>query len=256
MIFPVLFLNLLVPLSVCISPTKSQDVTTTQWPLHNNGLNTVIQWDHYSFEVNGQRLFVFAGEFQYWRYPVPELWQNLLLKIKAAGFNAFSLYSHWGYHNPSPEVLDFSTGAHNFTSISTYAKDIGLYVLFRPRPYVNAEANAGGFPLLLTTGAYGTLRNNDTRYTAAWEPYFSKLSQIASGHLITKGGNVIVYQVRPSYPAECCELGWYIETDWEWVRSSMVRIAFQENTKPPGNPIHKPAQVLCKAQWHRCAIDS
>ena len=128
MIFPAL-LFLIVPFWACISPVISRSVSTSQWPLHNNGLNTVIQWDHHSFEVKGQRLFVFAGEFQYWRYPVPELWQNLLLKIKAAGFNAFSLYSHWGYHNPSPEVLDFSTGAHNFTSILTYAKDIGLYVL-------------------------------------------------------------------------------------------------------------------------------
>jgi beta-galactosidase GanA len=60
---------------------------------------------------------------------VPELWQDLLLKIKAAGFNAFLLYAHWGYHNPSPGVLDFSSGAHDFTPILTYAKDVGLYVL-------------------------------------------------------------------------------------------------------------------------------
>ncbi len=101
---------------------------------------------------------------------MPELWQDLLLKIKAAGFNAFSLYVHWGYHNPSPEVLDFPTGAHDFTPILSYAKDTQFNVLFRPGPYVNAEANAGGLPLWLTTGAYGTLRNNNTRYTQAWEP--------------------------------------------------------------------------------------
>lgn len=72
-------------------------------------------------------------------------------------------------------------------------------MLFRPGPYVNAEANAGGFPLWLTTGAYGTLRNTDSRYTAAWKPYFSKLSEITSEYLITKGGNVIIYQVSPNH---------------------------------------------------------
>ena len=137
---------------------------------------------------------------------MPELRLDLLLKIKAAGFNAFSLYAHWGYHIPSPGVLDFFHRSHNFTSILAYAKDIGLYVLFRSGPYVNAEANAGRFPLWLTTGAYGTLRNNNTRYTAAWEPYFSKLNQIVSEHLITKGGNVIVYLVRSDHLTEGCGL--------------------------------------------------
>jgi hypothetical protein len=91
---------------------------------------------------------------------VPELWQDLLLKIKAAGFNAFSLYAHWGYHNSSPGVLDFSSGAHDLTPILTYAKDIGLYVLFRLGPYVNAQANAGGLPLglqLVRIVPFGTM---------------------------------------------------------------------------------------------------
>jgi hypothetical protein len=60
MIFPDLFLNLLVLLVACISPVKSQDVAATLWPLRNDGLNTIIQWDHYSFEIKGQRLFIFV----------------------------------------------------------------------------------------------------------------------------------------------------------------------------------------------------
>ena len=59
-----------------------------QWPLHDDGLNNVVQWDHYSFKINGQRLFVFSGELHYWRIPVPEVWEDLLEKIKAAGFTA------------------------------------------------------------------------------------------------------------------------------------------------------------------------
>lgn len=37
-----------------------------QWPLHDNGKNDVVQWDHYSFSINGQRLFVWSGEMHYW----------------------------------------------------------------------------------------------------------------------------------------------------------------------------------------------
>ncbi|KAM7208335.1 family 35 glycosyl hydrolase [Naviculisporaceae sp. PSN 640] len=174
----------------------AQGGQSPQWPRHNNGLNKVVEWDHYSYFVNGERLFVFSGEFHYWRYPVPELWRDLLEKIKAAGFNTFSIYNSWGYHNPSEGILDFDTGAHNFTTIMTLAKEIGLYIIVRPGPYVNAEANAGGYPMWLTTGEYGNLRTDDPKYTAAWKPYWKRVSEIAKPHLVTNGGNVIIWQTN------------------------------------------------------------
>jgi hypothetical protein len=78
----------------------------------------------------------------------------------------------------------------------TLAKELGMYVILRPGPYVNAETNAGGFPLWLTTGEYGKLRDHDERYTAAWEPYWAEMSRIVEPHLITNGGNVIMYQIE------------------------------------------------------------
>ena len=78
----------------------------------------------------------------------------------------------------------------------TLAKEIGLYMIIRPGPYVNAEANAGGFPLWVTTGKYGALRDNDSRYTAAWTPYMDEVSRIIKPHLITNGGNVVMFQIE------------------------------------------------------------
>jgi hypothetical protein len=66
----------------------------SQWPLHNDGLNEVVQWDHFSFKIKGQRAFLFAGETHYWRLPVPELWEDILQKMKAAGLTAFTFYAH------------------------------------------------------------------------------------------------------------------------------------------------------------------
>lgn len=90
-------------------------------------------------------------------------------------FNTVSFYGNWGYHSAKDGVLDFENGAHDFTKLFTLAKEIGLYILFRPGPYVNAEATAGGFPGWVTTGAYGTLRNNDTRYTDAVRVLFPQI---------------------------------------------------------------------------------
>ncbi|KAF2843588.1 glycoside hydrolase family 35 protein [Patellaria atrata CBS 101060] len=182
-----------------IPSTCSQVTTPEQWPLHDNGLNEVVEWDHFSFQINGKRLFVFSGELHYWRIPVPEVWEDLLQKIKAAGFTAYAFYGHWGYHSSSPSTLDFTTGAHDITPLFEIAKKVGLYIIVRPGPYVNAETNAGGFPLWLTTGAYGELRDNDPRYTNAWKPYWGNFSQIASQHQVTNDGNMLVYQMENEY---------------------------------------------------------
>ncbi|QRW09228.1 glycoside hydrolase family 35 protein [Ceratobasidium sp. AG-Ba] len=168
----------------------------TVWPVHDTGLSKVVQWDHYSLMVNGQRLFVWSGEFHYWRIPVPEVWRDILTKVKAAGFNAVSVYGNWGYHSASPGALDFESGAHNFESILDDCKELGLYVIWRAGPYVNAETTAGGFALWATTGAYGSLRNNDTRYTNAWMPYMKKYTQILSKHQVTNGGNLVMFQIE------------------------------------------------------------
>ncbi|CCO32169.1 hypothetical protein BN14_06223 [Rhizoctonia solani AG-1 IB] len=169
---------------------------TTQWPVHDTGLSKVVQWDHYSLIVNGERLYVWSGEFHYWRIPVPEVWRDILEKVKAAGFNAVSVYGNWGYHSASPGALDFESGAHNFESILDICKEIGLYIIWRAGPYVNAETTAGGFALWATTGAYGTLRNNDTRYTDAWMPYMKKYTSILEKHQITNGGNLLMFQIE------------------------------------------------------------
>ena len=65
-------------------------------------------------------------------------------------------------------TLDFTTGAHDFTRLFEIAKRVGLYVIVRPGPYVNAEANAGGFPLWLTTGEYGALRTTIPNIFKHW----------------------------------------------------------------------------------------
>lgn len=51
----------------------------------------------------------------------------------------------------------------------------------------------------MTTGAYGKLRDDDPRYAAAWQPYFSNYSAITSKHLVTNNGNTLVYQIENEY---------------------------------------------------------
>ncbi|EEB91917.1 hypothetical protein MPER_09651, partial [Moniliophthora perniciosa FA553] len=64
----------------------------SQWPIHDSGYTQAVQWDHYSLIVKGRRTFMWSGEIHYWRIPVPEVWRDILEKVKAAGFNSVSIY--------------------------------------------------------------------------------------------------------------------------------------------------------------------
>src|ERR1700753_2663624 len=61
-----------------------------------------VTFDNYSFLVDGKRTYLWSGEFHYFRLPSPDLWLDIFQKMKAAGFNATSLYLDWGYHSPAP----------------------------------------------------------------------------------------------------------------------------------------------------------
>ena len=108
-------------------------------------------------------MYLWSGEFHYFRLPSPELWRDVLEKIKAAGFNAVSLYFDWGYHSPAPGMYDF-TGVRDVDRLLDMADELGMYVIARPGPYINAEVDGGGFPAWLTTKA-GAPRTSDPGYT-------------------------------------------------------------------------------------------
>ncbi|OJD29039.1 beta-galactosidase b [Diplodia corticola] len=173
--------------------------TAQEWPVQDSGYTDAVQWDHYSFIVNGKRVYLFGGEMHPFRLPVPELWQDIVQKTKALGFNTFSFYTNWFFHNPHPNQTDFETAAHDISRLLEYAKDAGLFVAVRPGPYVNAELNAGGFPLWVTTGAYGELRDDNATYEAAWTPYQDGIAKVVAPYQIHKNGTVISYQLENEY---------------------------------------------------------
>ncbi|QRW22851.1 glycoside hydrolase family 35 protein [Rhizoctonia solani] len=142
-----------------------------------------VQWDGKSLFIKGQRIFLWSGEFHTFRLPAPELWGDILEKTKAAGFNAISVYVHWGLVNPAPGELDFDG----------------------PGPYINAEVSGGGIPHWATSEISGHLRTNSTDYTRAWEPYVDAIADIlvkGNWQIGDKtGGPVIAVQLENEYLA-------------------------------------------------------
>src|SRR5262245_13028164 len=144
-----------------------------------------VTYDHYSLKIDGQRVYLWAGEFHYWRLPSPDLWRDVLQKLKAAGYNATSIYFDWGYHSPKPGVFDF-TGVRDVEKLLDIADEVGIYVIARPGPYINAETDSGGFPGWLTTQK-GRARSSAADYTAAYRDWLRHIDPIIARHQITDG---------------------------------------------------------------------
>ena len=119
---------------------------------------TEIAYDRYSMILDGRREFIRSGAMHYFRLPSVEMWRDRLYKLKAAGYNCVDLYFCWDYHSPAQGVYDFS-GIRDIRKLLDITKELGLYVLGRPGPYINAEYSGGGFPGWLLAKKELPLRN-------------------------------------------------------------------------------------------------
>ncbi len=153
-----------------------------------------VQYDRYSFTVNGERVFIACGEFHYWRCPSKDMWEPILRRFKANGLNSVSIYFHWGYHSPERGVYDFSE-IRDIEYLLNLCEKIGLWVIARPGPYINAETDGGGLPPWLLTSS-AEMRANDPGYLCAVEQWFQEVVPIIAKHQMHLGGNVIMFQIE------------------------------------------------------------
>ncbi|MHA7859974.1 beta-galactosidase [Tessaracoccus sp. Y36] len=65
----------------------------------NDGQEHAVSWDGHSFTIDGERLVIWSGELHHWRVPHEDGWRDVFQKLRAAGFNAVSLYFFWGFHH-------------------------------------------------------------------------------------------------------------------------------------------------------------
>jgi len=159
-----------------------------------------VGYDQYSLKIGGNRVFVTAGEFDPWRTPSPSLWLDDLQKMKADGYNAVTVYFNWDYTSPSPGAYDF-TGVRDMNEFLNLAQQVGLYVIARPGPYINAETDGGGIPSWVLTSPDG-YRSDTEPYLSAALQWFSEIDAIIAPHQITRGGDVILYQIENEYTGQ------------------------------------------------------
>ena len=186
-----------------------------------------VSYDQYSMSIGGQRVYITAGEFDPWRTPSPSLWLDDLQKMKADGYNAVTVYFDWDYSSPAPGVYDF-TGVRDMNLFLNMAQQAGLYVIARPGPYINAETDAGGIATwaLPSPGGYRT----DARpFESAELQWLSEIDSIITPHQITKGGDVIAYQIENEYTGRSAADLQYLANLEAQARSDGIDVPFTFN---------------------------
>ncbi|KAI0783507.1 glycoside hydrolase family 35 protein [Abortiporus biennis] len=163
---------------------------------HGNS-SQAVQFDSHSLFIDGRRIFLFGGEFHPWRLPVPQLWSDILQKMKAANFNAVSIYVHWGLVEGKSGELnwEYHRSLEEFYKV---AQRVGIFVIARPGPYINAETTGGGLPGWLTNIA-DVARTNQTGYVNAWQSYIKDFAQMTSRYQYPNGPVIAVQSENEFY---------------------------------------------------------
>ena len=93
--------------TLCLSAVRALDGYTVPpgSPGYQRGNSTQrIQFDPHSLFIDGKRIFIFSGEFHPWRLPVPELWADVLQKMKVSLHVCYLALAIWT--NVSGSVVD------------------------------------------------------------------------------------------------------------------------------------------------------
>jgi hypothetical protein len=181
----------------------SADLPTLYEYYTEGGIKSGLSVDQPYFTLNGKNISIYSGAMHYFRIP-PELWQDRLRKLRAAGLNTVETSIAWNIHHPKPNDLDFGDGGTeleawaNLTGFIRLAQQEDLFVIVRLGPYISADWEFGGLPSWLLSPRFKPLgiRQNESTFLNVVAVYFFFLLSILSELQFIAGGPIIMFQVE------------------------------------------------------------
>ena len=168
------------------------------------------------FHLDGAPFRFIAGAVHYFRVP-RAYWRDRLEKLRACGFNAVETYVAWNAHQPTEDqfILD---GMLDLPAFLELAKELGLYAIVRPGPYICSEWEFGGLPWWLLKDDAVRLRCMNEPYLKAVDGFLDRLVPALLPELSTNGGPVLMMQVENEYGS------YGDDTEYlRWLRDGLVR---------------------------------
>lgn len=180
--------------AVTILIASSVSAQISDSPYVSNGS---LAFQNRTFYLDGSPLRILSGSLHYFRV-VPEYWWDRMRKMKACGLNTLTLYVPWNLHEPYPGKYNFK-GILDLKRFINMAHRAGLYVIFRPGPYICSEWDYGGLPPWLLRDPDMKVRTNYHGYQSRVQSYFSRLMSEVSDLQHHKGGPIIAVQVENEF---------------------------------------------------------
>ncbi len=153
--------------------------------------------------IQRRPFFPLCASLFYFRIP-PELWDDRIKKVKAAGYNTIDVYFPWNFHEEDEGRFNFSEDRDVACFLDT-VKRHGLYVIARPGPYICSEWDGGGLPAWLYVKENIKLRQNDPGFLQYVERWYKQVIPIIRDRQVTEEGPVLLLQVENELDFFVCE---------------------------------------------------
>lgn len=149
------------------------------------------------FYLDGEPFQIISGSIHYFR-TVPEYWRDRLEKLVNMGCNTVETYIPWNFHEPKRGEFLWE-GMRDICRFIETARELGLYMIIRPSPYICAEWEFGGLPAWLLADRNMRLRCSYKPYLDAVYEYYRELMPRLAPYQNDRGGNVILMQLENEY---------------------------------------------------------
>ena len=161
----------------------------------------------------GKEIPLYSGSVHYWRM-APETWEIILINIKKMGFSIVETYIPWSVHEPERGVFDYGNQdpRKDLNKFLDVCEKVGLYVIVRPGPHINAEMTWFGYPEWLlrmpeiqakipfgtsvvypyVTGAFPIPSYAGSKLYEETRIYFKSFAEILRRHCYPQGGIIAI----------------------------------------------------------------
>ncbi|EYF00938.1 beta-galactosidase [Chondromyces apiculatus] len=98
-------------------------------------------------QIGGELLPLLAGSVHYWRLD-PRDWRACLQSVKDLGLRLVDTYVPWAVHETAPGMFELGQRdpQRDVAAFMRLAHEMGLFVIARPGPHINAEMTCFGIP--------------------------------------------------------------------------------------------------------------
>lgn len=191
--------NLIMAASMIIASTANSADTGVTNPARPDGKQHQFSFggeNGGTFLLDGQPLQIRSGEMHPQRIP-KEYWSQRVRMAKAMGLNTIAFYVMWNDLERADGSFDLTTGNRDIAGFLKVCQEEGMWVLFRPGPYVCGEWDFGGIPSKLLKYPDLKIRTvKDERFMKAQTRYLEAIAKIAKPFLSLKGGPILMTQLE------------------------------------------------------------